>query len=83
MKQHSAEEYNEWIKISEDIGGLAKLDGEAGEAPPPHGPANPAVYAYGTEAEKAHYEQLKQKPEDAIAKEFLNLYIYGGEEGEE
>jgi len=55
----------------------------AAEEPTSHGPENPAVYAYGTEAEKAHYEQLKQSSEKEGEKEFLNHYIYGGEEGEE
>jgi hypothetical protein len=96
MKAQSAEEYSEWIKIAEEEGvslgelgdhkkgaGEAAPEAAVSEEPTTHGPENPAVYAYGTEAEKAHYEQLKQSSEGAAAQEFLNHYIYGGEEGEE
>jgi len=81
MKEHSAKEYNEWIELSEKIDEQL-AGGDLGDAAEPteHGHENPAVYAYGTEAEKAHYEQLKQNPDIAGAGEFLNHYIYGGGE---
>jgi hypothetical protein len=81
MKEHSAKEYNEWIELSEKIDEqLAAGDlGDTTELTE-HGPENPAVYAYGTEAEKAHYEQLKQNPDMAGGEEFLNHYTYGGGE---
>ena len=81
MKEHSAKEYNEWIAVSEEINKqMATGEFEGAIEPTEHGPENPAVYAYGTEAEKAHYEQLKQNADIDGGKEFLNHYIYGGGE---
>ena len=82
MKEHSAKEYNEWIAISEEINEqMPAGELEGATEPTEHGPENPAVYAYGTETEKAHYEQLKQNPGIDGANEFLNHYTYGaGEE---
>jgi len=97
MKEHSAEEYNQYIEASKQIdadiaAGTFKgpsAEGAPGEEavpteePTTHSTDAPAVYAYGTEVEKAHYEQLRQKdpaeyePGD---EEFLDLYTHGGEE---
>jgi hypothetical protein len=87
MKEHSAADYNHWIETSKSVN-ADLTDGTFGEAPEAaetetlltHGPENPAVYAYGTEAEKAYYEELKEKLWGEGAEEFLNIFIYGGEE---